>query len=121
MHPNPYACQQPALIASWRGYFNDPNLWFGFVEMEPWVGVQGATLPEFRKAQLVSAETVHNVGFAITTDIGDPKGPDGKEKEREKGTPRDPMLKKKRERRERKSGSKIEGSGEQDILSPAPT
>jgi len=62
------------MISSWRTYFNN-SAFFGFVELEPWLGM-GAGLAKFRTAQL-AALALPNVGFAIGTDIGDPLGPFG--------------------------------------------
>lgn len=67
-----YACQQPAMISSWRTYFNAPNAGFYFVELEPWIG-PGVGLASFRTAQL-AALALPVVGYAIGTDIGDPLG-----------------------------------------------
>jgi hypothetical protein len=61
------------MIQSWRSYFNSPNAFFGFVELEPWIG---GPPPAFRTAQLASL-SLPNVGYAIGTDIGDPLGPFG--------------------------------------------
>ena len=30
-----YACAQPAMVASWRRYFQNPAAFFGYVELEP--------------------------------------------------------------------------------------
>jgi hypothetical protein len=68
-----YACQQNALINSWRQYFGNPTAFFGFVELEPWIG---GPPPAFRAAQL-NATSLPYVGYAIGTDIGDPLGPFG--------------------------------------------
>lgn len=63
------------MISSWRTYFSAPTAFFGFVELEPWLGM-GPNLAAFRTAQL-AALALPNVGFAIGTDIGDPLGPFG--------------------------------------------
>ena len=73
--PDMYKCMGPALITSWREYFNVPSAFFGFVELEPWIGMS-VNLAVFRAAQL-EALKLSNVGFAIGTDIGDPLGPFG--------------------------------------------
>jgi len=74
-----YACQQTALIQSWRTYFNSPNSFFGFVTLEPWQypppGIPGP-LAEFRMAQL-AALNLPNVGYASGVDIGDVSSPYG--------------------------------------------
>jgi hypothetical protein len=63
------------MISSWRTYFGNPTAFFGFVELEPWIGMSQG-LATFRTAQL-AALALPNVGFAIGTDIGDPLGPFG--------------------------------------------
>ena len=63
------------MISSWRAYFNAPSAFFGFVELEPWIG-PGASLADFRAAQLAALDLPY-VGYAIGTDIGDPLGPFG--------------------------------------------
>ena len=68
-----YACAQPAMISQWRSNFKSPNAFFGYVELEPWIGAS-TSLAAFRTAQLLS-NRLPNVGFAIGTDIGDPLGP----------------------------------------------
>ena len=68
-----YSCAQNAMIESWRAYFNNPTAFFGFVELEPWIGTN-PSLATFRTAQLASL-VLPNVGYAIGTDIGDPTGP----------------------------------------------
>ena len=72
-----YACQQNAMIQSWRTYFNSSNSFFGFVTIEPWLypppGIPGP-LAEFRMAQL-AALSLPNVGYASGVDIGDISGP----------------------------------------------
>ena len=70
-----YACQQNAMVNSWRDYFKIADLWFGFVELEPWCFNGDAALAEFRASQLSTATNLSNVGYAIGTDIGDPLGP----------------------------------------------
>jgi sialate O-acetylesterase len=68
-----YACAQTAMIKMWRSYFQKPDAFFGFVELEPWIGA-GTNLADFRQFQLASL-VLKNVGYAIGTDIGDPTGP----------------------------------------------
>lgn len=76
--PVPYACQQVAMIKSWRRYFNNPSAFFGFVEIEPYIGRPHYVyaLPELRDSQLASL-TLPNVGYATAIDIGDELGPFG--------------------------------------------
>lgn len=68
-----YTCAQNAMIEMWRTYFNNPAAFFGFVELEPWIGTN-PTLAAFRVAQRDSLK-LPNVGYAVGTDIGDPTGP----------------------------------------------
>ena len=74
-----YACQQTAMIQSWRNYFDSPNSFFGFVTLEPWQypppGIPGP-LAEFRMAQM-AALNLPNVGYASGVDIGDVSSPYG--------------------------------------------
>jgi len=63
------------MIDMWRAYFQNPTAFFGFVELEPWIGM-GPSLAAFRRGQLASLSLPH-VGYAIGTDIGDPTGPFG--------------------------------------------
>jgi len=68
-----YECVQPAMIQQWRTDFKAANAFFGFVEMEPWVG---GPAPDFRLAQL-AALSLPNVGYGQASDCGDPTGPFG--------------------------------------------
>ena len=60
------------MVTSWRNYFNTAAF-FGFVELEPWLG-PGASLATFRTAQTSTLSAIANVGYATGTDIGDPLG-----------------------------------------------
>ena len=64
------------MIASWRKYFNAPSAFFGFVELEPWLGTTPG-LANFRTAQLWTLTNMTNVGYSTGTDLGDPLGPFG--------------------------------------------
>ena len=68
-----YECMQPGMINQWRKDFDNAAAFFGFVEMEPWIG--GPT-PDFRPAQL-AALALPYVGYGTAADCGDPTGPDG--------------------------------------------
>jgi hypothetical protein len=52
-----YSCAQNAMIEMWRSYFKKPTAFFGFVELEPWIGTN-PSLAVFRKAQLASLALV---------------------------------------------------------------
>jgi hypothetical protein len=58
------------MIADWRVNFANPTAWFGFVQLEPWIGAP-TDLPEFRDAQLLALKQP-NVAVATAIDIGDP-------------------------------------------------
>ena len=68
-----YECMQPGMINQWRKDFDCPTCFFGFVEMEPWIG---GPAPDFRLAQL-AALALPYVGYGQASDCGDPTGPDG--------------------------------------------
>jgi len=68
-----YACMQPGMIRQWRADFGNAAAFFGFVEMEPWIG---GPVASFRPAQL-AALSLPLVGYGTATDAGDPTGPDG--------------------------------------------
>ena len=70
-----YACAQPAMVTSWRRYFDNEAAFFGYVELEPSDYIP-AGIADFRAAQL-ETNKLPNTGFAIATDVGDPLGPFG--------------------------------------------
>ena len=55
-----YSCAQNAMIEMWRSYFKKPTAFFGFVELEPWIGTN-PSLAVFRKAQLASLALVRSM------------------------------------------------------------
>jgi sialate O-acetylesterase len=57
----------PALIASWRQDWQQPNLPFYFVQIAP----HKSATPELREAQLLTLRTVPHTGMVVTTDVGD--------------------------------------------------
>ena len=57
----------PAMIASWRADWQQPDLPFYFVQIAPHKG-QNA---EIREAQLLTWQTVPHTGMVVTTDVGD--------------------------------------------------
>ena len=73
--PAYYACAQPAMVMSWRRYFDNEAAFFGYVELEPSDYIS-AGIADFRAAQL-QTNKLPNTGFAIATDVGDPLGPFG--------------------------------------------
>ena len=71
-----YACQQNAMIESWRSAFANPDLLFLYVPLEPWTGCcnPASILPVFRGLQ-DAALTLPHVGYGTAIDIGDPTSP----------------------------------------------
>lgn len=71
-----YGCKQNALISSWRHAFNNSNLLFLYVPLEPWTGCCNVDtiLPTFRELQDAALE-LPNVGYATAIDIADPTSP----------------------------------------------
>ncbi|MBO2010095.1 sialate O-acetylesterase [Hymenobacter negativus] len=57
----------PAMIASWRQDWQQPELPFYFVQIAP----HKSQNAEIREAQLVSWQTVPHTGMVVTTDVGD--------------------------------------------------
>lgn len=80
--PTFYECALPGLIRDWRSGFGDPDLWFGVVQLAPWIG-NGVDIPVEREAQM-SALTVANTAIATAIDLGDPTAPFGSVHPRDK-------------------------------------
>ncbi|MBC6988193.1 sialate O-acetylesterase [Hymenobacter sp. BT491] len=57
----------PAMIASWRADWKQPDLPFYFVQIAP----HRTGNPELREAQLLTMQTVPRTGMAVITDWGD--------------------------------------------------
>jgi sialate O-acetylesterase len=57
----------PALIASWRQDWQQPDMPFYFVQIAP----HKSQTPEIREAQLFTLQTVPHTGMVVTTDVGD--------------------------------------------------
>ena len=72
-----YACTFAQLISRWRStvFQTDAALWFGFVELAPFIGPDG--WEEVRKAQLVGGLAEPNVAYSTMVDNGDPLSPFG--------------------------------------------
>ena len=70
--PGTYEVMFRALIESWRGRFQQPNLPFYWVQLANWAGgnAQGTNWAELRDAQTETLELPHT-GQAVTIDIGD--------------------------------------------------
>jgi sialate O-acetylesterase len=62
----------PAMIKGWRESWNSDKFPFYFVQLCPWGGNGGYSLPEAWEAQ-ASALSLNNTGMAATLDVGDVK------------------------------------------------
>lgn len=71
-----YGCQQNAMVSSWRRAFNNSELLFLYVPLEPWTGCCNVNtiLPMFRELQDAALE-LPRVGYATAIDIADPTSP----------------------------------------------
>jgi sialate O-acetylesterase len=65
-----YTLKQKALIEAWRDEFGFPDLPFYFVQLAPWAGYGGQTLPEFWAAQEATL-TTSGTGMVVTVDLGE--------------------------------------------------
>jgi len=83
--PSVYKYCQPAMVADWRMHFNDAQLWFGFVLMEPWITT--APLAQLRDAQEYTLQALPNTAYGAAIDIGDPLSPFGSVHPRHKQVP----------------------------------
>jgi len=73
-----YACAFSQLIARWRSAVfrvDATQLWFGFVQLAPFIGPDG--WEEVRQSQLVGGLAQPNVTYATMVDNGDPLSPFG--------------------------------------------
>jgi sialate O-acetylesterase len=68
-----YAETLTALITSWRSGFEQPDLPFLVVQLPRYGASAGNDWPAVRAAQAQVAETVPNVGLAVTIDCGEEK------------------------------------------------
>ena len=59
-----YACWFPRLIEYFRAQFEQPTLWFGWVQLSTWCIGASRQIAEMRQAQLLSAANLSNVGWA---------------------------------------------------------
>jgi len=64
-----YACAFPAMISDWRAKFNNPSMWFGFVQIAGYNYGAGPSAADLRQAQL-SALSLANVGYSTAFDVG---------------------------------------------------
>jgi hypothetical protein len=65
-----YACWFPRLIEYFRTQFEQPELWFGWVQLSTWCIGASRQIAEMRQAQLLSAANLSNVGWATNADHG---------------------------------------------------
>jgi sialate O-acetylesterase len=67
-----YRTLLPAMIRSWRDGWGRGDFCFLIVQLAPFQGNMNRPLwPELREAQLLTAQTVPNVGMVVITDVGD--------------------------------------------------
>jgi hypothetical protein len=65
------ACLTSAVVTSWREAFHSPNAPFFFIQLPAYPRNNDTALGAGRDAQLVVADTLSNVGYAVTVDLGD--------------------------------------------------
>lgn len=59
----------PLLVESWRGYWNNPEMPFYFVQLS---GIGRPSWPQFRDSQRRLANETANSGMAVSSDLGHP-------------------------------------------------
>ncbi len=75
--PSYYACALPALIASWRAAFAQPQLFFGIMQLAAYPGANSSALAEIRDIQLNTTLATPFTAIASATDLGDLYSPQG--------------------------------------------
>lgn len=72
-NPRLYEKQMPAMVKSWRNYWNNPEMPFYFVQIAPFGDndSSGMTIPEFVETQVRLSEKIPFSGIVGTTDVGD--------------------------------------------------
>eukprot|EP00117_Sycon_ciliatum_P049925 scpid15436/ scgid35319/ Sialate O-acetylesterase; Sialic acid-specific 9-O-acetylesterase; Yolk sac protein 2; Sialate O-acetylesterase small subunit; Sialate O-acetylesterase large subunit len=80
-----YGCQFPAMIDDWRTKFALLDMYFGFVQLAPWIASKSnsTAVAELRQSQMAALK-LQNVGMAIAGDHGDPTSPFGSVHPRDK-------------------------------------
>ena len=60
------------MIDGWRAAFQQPDAYFGFIQLSTWcpTGEHGLGLPQMREAQLAGAGQLPGVGWATAADWG---------------------------------------------------
>lgn len=68
-----YRTLQPEYVKMMRGYWNNDNLPFYYVQIAPFIydGVNGTSSAKLREAQMQNLQDIPNSGMAVTLDIGD--------------------------------------------------
>jgi sialate O-acetylesterase len=64
-----YACDFQAMISEWRKVFQNPDAYFGFVQLSTWCCEDVFEIPQLREAQMTALE-LPNVGYATNADHG---------------------------------------------------
>ena len=64
-----YSCTFPSMISAWRTAFDNPSLFFSFVQLSTWCALPPSALPEMRQAQMAALKLA-NVGYATNADHG---------------------------------------------------
>ena len=65
-----YTCTQTVLIENWRDKFQNPNAFFGIVQLSTWLAPDPILLAELREQQLISLSHFQNVAYATNADRG---------------------------------------------------
>jgi sialate O-acetylesterase len=73
------------MIADWRKKFMLENMYFGFVQLAPWMASGGTLVAELRTGQMAALE-LPMVGMASAVDLGDLHSPFGSVHPRNKQT-----------------------------------
>jgi len=64
-----YACTFPAMISAWRKLFQNPDTYFGFIQLSTWCG-NPEQIAEMRTIGQMSALALPKVGYATNADHG---------------------------------------------------
>ena len=75
--PAYYSCALPALISTWRAAFEQPDLFFGLMQLAAYPGANSTALAEIRDVQLNTTLATPHTAIASATDLGDLYSPEG--------------------------------------------
>jgi len=64
-----YSCAFPVMISDWRAKLQNPNLWFGFIQIAGYNYGPGPSPADLRQSQL-SALALGGVGWSTAVDVG---------------------------------------------------